>query len=452
MTSLRAALAAMTPEQRGKYIDGLSPEEATALFYDWSVWARPSQLMPGGEWDGWLILAGRGYGKTRIGAEAVTAEAISGRSKRIGLVAETAADGRDVIVHGESGILACSPPWCRPVFVASDGRPKLEWPNGAIATLYDARVPDQLRGPQHDFLWFDELAKFRYAQDCYDQAMFGLRLGQNPRWLATTTPRNIALIRELLKREGAGGVRVTRGSSDENIDNLAPSYRRNVIDRYRDSRLGRQELFAELLEDVPGALWSRRVLDENRVKTAPALVRVVVAVDPPATSGETANECGIIVVGVDDNGRAYVLDDWSQQAAPEEWARKVVAAYRLHNADAIVAEVNQGGEMVEAVIRTVMPDAPVKSVRATRGKYVRAEPYSALYEQGRVKHVGTHATLEDQMIGFTAERAAKRTDKTSPDRVDALVWGLTELFPDVVAPADDDEKPRQPILSQSWMA
>ena len=449
MHSPRSLLASLSPEARDGFVAGLTDEEAAALFYDWKAWARPQQLMPEGGWDGWLILAGRGYGKTRMGAEAVCAEAREGRSKRIGLVAETSADGRDVLVNGESGILACSPPWFRPVFARSDGRPKLTWPNGAIATLYDARVPDQLRGPQHDFVWFDELAKFRYAQEVFDQAMFGLRLGSAPRWMATTTPRNIALIRGLLARDGAG-VTVTRGTSDENLCNLSPSYRRNVIDRYRDSRLGRQELFAELLEDVPGALWSRRALEDCRVASAPDLARVIVAVDPPASSGDHANECGIVVVGVDEGGRAFVLDDWSAQGSPDEWARKVVAAYRLHEADTIVAEVNQGGEMVAAVIRSVLADAPVKMVRATRGKFVRAEPVSALYEQGRVKHVGVLATLEDQMIGFTAERAASRSDGFSPDRVDALVWGLSELFADMVAGEDADDV-TAPLQLGSWM-
>lgn len=363
MHSPRSLLASLSPEARDAFVAGLSDGEAAALFYDWKAWARPEQLMPDGGWDGWLVLAGRGYGKTRMGAEAICAEAVSGRSKRIGLVAETSADGRDVLVNGESGILACSPPWFRPVFAKSDGRPKLTWPNGAIATLYDARVPDQLRGPQHDFLWFDELAKFRYAQDVFDQAMFGLRLGTSPRWLATTTPRNIALIRALIVREGAGGVVVTRGTSDENLNNLSPSYRRNVIDRYRDSRLGRQELYAELLEDVPGALWSRRVLEECRVACAPDLARVIVAVDPPATSGEHANECGIVVVGVDEGGKAFVLDDWSAQGSPDEWARKVVAAYRLHEADCIVAEVNQWARWTTFVALAVFLACSVLSFR-----------------------------------------------------------------------------------------
>lgn len=444
-------LASLPAEQRAELVEGLTDEEATVLMHDWPKWARPSQLMPQGDWDGWLVLAGRGFGKTRTGAEAIRDEVESGRSGRIGLIAETSADGRDVMVFGESGIMAVSAPWNKPTFTASAGRPKLTWPNGAIATLYDAREPDQLRGPQHDFLWADELAKFRYAQAVFDQAMFGLRLGDRPRWMATTTPRNIPLLKELLAREGKGGVFVTRGTSDDNMSNLAPSYVRNVIDRYRGTRLGRQELNAEVLTDTPGALWSSRCLEENRVAAAPKLVRVVVAVDPPASSGENANECGIVVVGVDEAGRAYVLDDWSLVATPDEWARKAVAAYRLHNADVIVAEVNQGGEMVRAVIQSALADAPVKMVRASRGKYVRAEPVSALYEQGRVKHVGTLPTLEDQMLGFTPARAADRSNGYSPDRVDALVWALTELFPEVIAASEDDEPKRRHQPAGGWM-
>ncbi len=269
------------------------------------------------------IIAGRGWGKTRTGAEAVREEVESGRSRRIGLVGETAADGRKVIVEGDSGLLAISPPWFMPVYKPS--QKTLTWPNGAIATLYDAREPDQLRGPQHDFIWFDELAKFRYAEAIFDQAMFGLRRGDRPRWAATTTPRPIALIKRLLSHPG---VIVTRGKSDDNLANIAKSFERNVIARYRGTRLGRQELDAEILEDIPGALWSRRSLDEARVKVAPNLVRIVVAVDPPATSGENANEAGIIVCGVSADKSAYVLEDWSRRCTPDEWGRKAVAAYR----------------------------------------------------------------------------------------------------------------------------
>jgi phage terminase large subunit-like protein len=371
-----------------------------------------------------------------MGAEFIREEVEAGRSKRIGLVGETSADGKDVMVNGESGIIACSPPWNMPVFTASNGRPKLKWPCGAVATLYDAREPDQLRGPQHDLLWFDELAKYRYADQVFDQAMFGLRLGAAPRWVATTTPRPSKLIRMLLLQKG---VKITRGKSDDNLSNLSPSYQRNVIDRYRGTRLGRQELDAEILEDVPGALWSRRSLDECRVDKAPPLIRIVVAVDPAISSGESANENGIVVAGVASDNTAYVFEDWSLRGSPDEWARKAVAAYRKHDADCIVAEANQGGDMVAAVIKSVA-DIPVKLVKATRGKYVRAEPVSALYEQGRVHHVGALVELEDQMISFTPERASDRSDGFSPDRVDALVWALSELFPDITTSGSSASK------------
>jgi phage terminase large subunit-like protein len=422
----------------------LTDEEAAALIFDWPKWARPAQLLPDGDWDGWLILAGRGWGKTRCGAEAIRAEVEAGRAQRIGLVAETAADGRNVIVEGESGILATSPPWNRPLYEPSKRR--LTWPNGAIAILYDACQPDQLRGPQHDLILFDELAKYRYADAVFDNAMFGLRLSLHPRWIATTTPRPISLIRKLLT---AKTVAVTRGRSDDNLANLSPSYQRNVIERYRGTRLGRQELDAEVLDDVPGALWSRRVLDEGRVIKTPVLSRVIVGIDPAATAGEDSDETGIIVCGVAADGNAYVIADCSVRASPGEWARKAVAAYRLHRADLIVAEANQGGDMVAAVIRSVLPDAPVKLVRATRGKYVRAEPASALYEQGRIRHAGVFPDLEDQMTGFTPSRAG---DGRSPDRVDALVWALTELFPDVIAAGDERELDTGGHYSGGWMS
>ena len=265
----RSLLGSLNKDALERLSASLSDGEAAALHFEWSAWARKEQLPPPPPYEGWLILAGRGWGKTRTGAEFVRTEAESGRSRRIALVAETSADGRDVIVEGESGILACSPPWARPVYEPSKRR--LTWPKCAMATLYDAREPDQLRGPQHDLVWFDELAKYRYAEAVFDMAMFGLRVGDCPRWLITTTPRPISLIRRLLTQTGAV---VTRGKSDENLTNLAPTYRRNVIDRYRGSRIGRQELDAEILEDIPGALWSRRSLDEARVRSAPALTRI----------------------------------------------------------------------------------------------------------------------------------------------------------------------------------
>ena len=428
----------------------LNEYEQVVFNYEWSQWARPAQMPPQGDWNGWLIIAGRGWGKTRVGAEFVRAKVEAGRVSRIGLVSETAADGRNVMVEGESGILAVSPPLSRPEYEPSKRR--LTWPNGTIATLYDAREPDQLRGPQHELVWFDELAKFRYADAVFDQAMFGLRIGEHPRWIATTTPRPIGLIRRLMAQSG---VEVTRGKSKENLRYIAPTFKQNVIDRYKGTRLGRQELDAEILDDIPGALWSRRALDESRVASAPPLTRIVVGVDPAASSGENASETGIVVGGIDARGAAYVLEDWSLRGSPDQWARKAVAAYRKHEADCLVAEVNQGGEMVERVIRSVA-DVPVKLVRATRGKYVRAEPISALYEQGRVHHVGMLPELEDQMIAFTPSdsvtaRSAEGATRQSPDRVDALVWMLTELFPDITGAVETTRGERRIYDPGGWM-
>lgn len=443
--SLLDSLRSLPPGTLKAAIDGLSEADAAALLYDWSMWARPKQMAPPGDWDGWLILAGRGFGKTRTGCEWVRGEVDAKRAGRIALIAETSADGRDVLVEGESGLLSVCPPWNKPLYEPSKRR--LTWGNGAIATLYDAREPDQLRGPQHDLILFDELAKYRYAQEVFDQAMFGLRLGVNPKWAATTTPRPIPLIKALLKDPR---VKVTRGSSTENLANLARTFVRNVIDRYKGTRLGRQELNAEILDDVPGALWLRAMLDEHRIREAeaPQMVRVVVAVDPAATSGESANENGIIVAGLGSDQRGYTLDDWSEQGTPNQWARRAIAAYGKYEADMIVAEANQGGEMVEAVIRSVNPDVPVKLVRASRGKYTRAEPVAAMYEQGRISHVGAFPALEDQMCAFTPQSSADRSNG-SPDRVDALVWAYTELFPSIIARVDDEEEEYRDMRTRS---
>ena len=419
----------------------LTDYELGQVALEWEKHARPSQLPPEGDWNGWLILAGRGWGKTRVGAEYIRAAAESGSAKRIGLVAETSADGRDVMVEGDSGILAVSDPRSCPLYEPSKRR--LTWPNGTIATLYDACVPDQLRGPQHDLIWFDELAKYSCAEKLFDQAMFGLRLGTRPRWIATTTPRPIPLIKQLASRTD---VRLTRGKSDENLANLAASFRDNVITRYRGTRLGRQELDAEVLEDVPGALWTRHMIEQTR-GTAPELTRIVVGVDPAASSGEGANETGIVVIGLARDGHAYVLQDCTLQGSPDAWARRAVSAYRQWAADCLVAESNQGGEMVSHVIRSIA-DIPVKLVRATRGKFVRAEPVSALYEQGRVHHAGVFPELEDQMVAFMPDASV---DGSSPDRVDALVWAVTELFPDITLPPQVRPAPRV-FQPGAWMA
>lgn len=389
---------------------------------DWRGLARPSQLAPDGTWTIWLLLAGRGFGKTRTGAEWVRERVERGIAKRIALVAPTAADARDVMAEGESGILATSPSWNRPIYEPSKRR--LTWPNGALATLYSADEPDRLRGPQHDCAWCDELAAWRFA-DAWPNLMLGLRVGRNPQCCITTTPRPICIVRDLLKREGKDVV-VTRGRTIENADNLAPAFLAQIMAQYEGTRLGRQELDAELLEDMPGALWQRARIDELRVAKAPDdLRRIVVAIDPAVTSGDDADETGIIVAGIDGLRQAYILADLSGRYQPTEWARRAINAYHQYHADRIVAEVNNGGEMVEAVLRQLDLHASFKAVHASRGKAVRAEPISALYEKGVVHHVGSLAALEDQQCAFTVE--SDRSRGASPDRVDALVWALTEL-------------------------
>jgi phage terminase large subunit-like protein len=410
-----------------KWIDSLSEKELQSLRYDWSFWGRPEQQLPEGDWLTWLILAGRGFGKTRTGAEIVRAEVESGRSKRIALVAETAADARDVIVEGDSGILACSPDWFKPVYEPSKRR--LTWPNGVIATLYNGTEPDQLRGPQHDFAWVDELAKYRYAQEAWDQLLFGLRLGERPRAVITTTPRPIPVIKQIIKDSDTI---ITRGRTLDNSANLAASFLKKITERYSGTRLGRQELDAELLDDIPGALWTRQMLDDARFKVTQdkplvTMRRVVVAVDPSGTAGasDDGDDIGIVVTGIGLDGFGYVLADRTIKASPSVWARVAVDAYHEFNADRIVAERNFGGAMVEAVIRSVDSRISYKEVTASRGKVQRAEPIAALYEQKRVRHVATLNELEDQCCNMTGNGYL---GDGSPDRVDALVWGLTELM------------------------
>jgi phage terminase large subunit-like protein len=423
---LRAGWLASLPEAaRNDLAAVLSPAEARALLYDWRFWARPAQLPPEGNWRVWLLLAGRGYGKTRTGAELMRARVAAWTARRVALVAPTAADARNVMVEGESGILAVSPPWDRPRYEPSKRR--LTWPNGAIATLYSADEPERLRGPQHDATWCDELGSWRYPE-AWDMMIFGLRLGIDPRVVVTTTPRPTRLIRALLADPTAV---VTRGSTYENRANLAPAFLEQIVRKYEGTRLGRQELEAELLDDVPGALWNRGVIEAARASTAPTLTRVVVAIDPAVTSTEGADETGIIVAGKDGQGQGWVLADASGRYPPAEWAKTAIAAYRAHRADRVVAEVNNGGDMVQATLRAIDPNVPFSAVRASRGKLTRAEPVAALYEQGRVRHLGVFRQLEDQMCSFTPGGDgdfALRASAASPDRVDALVWALTNLL------------------------
>ena len=412
-----AAFARLGEIQCEAQIAGMERAAALELCYDWRAWARPSQLPPEGPWRIWLLLAGRGFGKTRSGAEFVREEVTRGGAKRVALVAPTAADARDVMVEGESGLLAISPAKARPLYEPSKRR--LTWPNGAIATLFSADEPERLRGPQFDLAWCDELAAWRYPM-AWDMLMMGLRLGANPRVVATTTPKPVPLIRALLATPDCV---VTRGSTKDNADNLAPAFLKAILAQYEGTRLGRQELEAELLEDVPGALWTRESIERARVAAAPALRRVVVAIDPAASSGDGADETGIVVAGLGEDGRGYVLDDRSGRLRPHEWAARAIASFHAHRADRIVAEVNNGGEMVEATIRMLDASVPYKPVHASRGKMLRAEPVAALYEQGRVHHLGSFPALEDQMCVY-----AGATGSASPDRLDALDWALTELM------------------------
>lgn len=404
----------MPKAQQAAILAQLTDKEAEQLLYDWPFMARDKQLPPDGLWSVWMILAGRGFGKTRTGAETVRMWIESGQCKRVALVARTAADVRDVMVEGESGLLAICPSWFKPVYEPSKRR--LTWPNGAIATTYSGDKPDQLRGPQHDGAWCDELAAWRYP-DAWDQLQFGLRLGNHPRVVVTTTPRPIKLVREIIAEKTTV---ITRGSTYENAANLAPPALARLKTKYENTRLGQQELFAVLLDDNPYALWKRSNIDETRVLKSPDLKRVVVAIDPAVTANEDSDETGIVVVGQAANGECYVLDDLTLSGSPDTWAKQAISAYHKYKADRVLAEVNNGGDMVEHTIRTVDSQIPFKQVRASRGKVTRAEPIAALYEQQKVHHVGMFAELEDQMCQWMPGDA-------SPDRMDALVWAISEL-------------------------
>mgnify|MGYP000072153145 CR=1 FL=1 len=398
----------------------------------WHNQARPDQLAPTGPWLIWLILAGRGWGKTRTGAEWVKDRARTGDRHRVALVASTFADGRDTMVEGESGLLRILPP-----SLLKTGDVEGSWnrsmgelflADGARAKVFSAEQPGRLRGPQHHTAWVDEAAQFPDAaagtQDdtTWSNLMLGLRLGQDPRAVVTTTPKPLKLIRDLM---AATNTVITRGSTYDNLDNLAPTFRAQVLDRYEGTRLGRQELMAEILDDVEGALWTHECIDLSRVQTLLATVdvpRCVVAVDPAITSTATSDETGIVVAARAVNGHGYVLADRTCRDTPAGWARRAVYAYHEFKASAIVAEGNQGGEMVTHTIHTVDPTVPVVRVHASRGKVARAEPVAALYEQGKVHHVGVFDELEDQLCTWVPESGE------SPDRLDALVWALTDLM------------------------
>jgi phage terminase large subunit-like protein len=426
----RATARAREAQERQAAIESAGEAERT----NWSAIGRPGQQLPIGDWLTWLILAGRGWGKSRTGAEAVRALVCGntplsvGRYGRVALIAETAADARDVMVEGLSGILSVHPRAFRPLYEPSKRR--LTWPNGAVATVFNATEPDQLRGPQYDLAWADELAKWAYVQEAWDQLQFGLRLrgpsGERPRQIVTTTPRPIALVRELVK---ASDTVVTTGKTIENRANLAPSFITKVVSRYAGTRLGRQELNAEVLDDVPGALWTRETIDRaRRIVSLPEMVRIVVAVDPSGARGaddDAADAIGIVVAGKGIDGRGYVLADYTCKLSPSGWARRAVEAYRNFEADCVIAERNYGGAMVESTIRAADANVPYREVTASRGKAVRAEPISLLYEQHRVSHIGDLSDLEDEMCNFSRDGYL---GEGSPNRADAVVWALSELM------------------------
>jgi phage terminase large subunit-like protein len=414
--SSQAALFQALPErERLSRIALLTDAEAEAMLWDWPFWARPNQLTPAGDWTYWLILAGRGFGKTRTGAEWVRQQVKT--SQYVNMIGATADDARDIMVEGESGILAICPDGERPEYRPSQR--KLIWPNGAVSLIFTADEPERLRGKQHSGLWGDELAAWRYPE-ALDQAKLGLRLGAHPQACFTTTPRPTRLVKSLAADPATV---VTRGTTYDNQANLAPAFFSSIIRTYEGTRLGRQELQAEILDDNPNALWNRKQIDALRVKEAPAMKRVVIGVDPSVTSNEDSDLAGIIAAGIGADDHGYVLDDLSLIASPDGWARAAVKAYHDHNADRLVAEVNNGGDLVELVIRTVDRNVSYKKVHASRGKMIRAEPIAALYEQGRVHHVGGFPGLEDEMCDYDPITSSK-----SPDRMDALVWAFTELF------------------------
>ena len=399
-------------------------EKATIKLYtDWLKTARPKQLEPEGKHNIWLILAGRGWGKTRTGAEDIALYALRHPNVICAVVAPTHGDLRRVCFGGNSGLLSIIPDECyaksRDFKGYSSSLSEIRLHNGSKIVGYAAQEPERLRGPQFHRAWCDEIAAWRYPE-AYDQLMFGLRLGEEPKCVITTTPKPTPLIKQLIDRKDTF---VTTGNTFENEANLAPSALKMLKERYEGTALGRQELYAEILEDLDGALWNNRLIEEARLSedTERTLQKVIVAIDPAVTAKDDSDETGIVVVGKDFNNEYYVLEDLSGKHSADKWGRIAINAYYEWEADRIVAEVNNGGDLVERLLRNIDPNVPYRSVHATRGKLVRAEPIAALYEQRRVHHMGMYPELEAQMCTYTGDT------KISPDRLDALVWGLTEL-------------------------
>ena len=428
-SQLMRTLLALSETQRAAMIAAMNEAERATLRYHWKLHARHAQLPPPGDWRCWLICAGRGFGKTRSGAEWVRHYIRSRPDARIALISASLAEARAVMVEGESGLLAISPPGLVPVFEPSLRR--LTWPNGAQAFLYSAAEPESLRGPQHHAAWCDEVAKWDNASGramrAWDNLQMGLRLGDDPRTVATTTPRAVPLMRRLLAGQAAGTTVVAGGPTADNAANLPGAFLADMDRQFGGTTLGRQEIGGVLLDDVEGALWTRSLLENCRdPNMGDPPLRVVIGVDPPASAH--GDECGIVVCGLGASGVAQVLADCSiAQATPERWASAVADAAREWSADRVVAEANQGGAMVESVLRAADITLPLRLVHATRGKAARAEPVAALYETGKVRHAALFARLEDQLCGLMTG-GTYQGPTPSPDRADALVWALTELM------------------------
>jgi phage terminase large subunit-like protein len=421
-----------------KFLEQLPLKELETLQNDWQIWARDDQLPPShliedhtkaGEqaWNIWLLLGGRGAGKTRAGAEWVRAMALGIKpiatepAKRIALVGETLGDVRRTMIEGISGLLEIHPPEERPLFEPSKRR--ITWPNGSIAEMYSAEDPQSLRGPQFMAAWCDEICKWPHATETWDMLQFALRLGEAPRQVVTTTPRSTTLLKAIIANDKTV---IQRSRTQDNSANLSASFLKTVEEKYGGTRLGRQELDGELIEDREDALWQRDQIEKLRIRKTPELERIVVAIDPPVTSGEKADLCGIVAAGINHEGQGFILKDKSvKRATPLKWAQIAVDLFHDMQADRIVAEVNQGGDLVETIMRQIDETVPIRKVHASRGKYLRAEPVAALYEQGRISHVGCYEELEDQMCDFGP---GGLSNGKSPDRLDALVWAMTDLM------------------------
>lgn len=411
-----------SPQMTVKAQELLQTQSPDTDKYLWLKNARPNQLPPPGDWRIWLILAGRGFGKTRTGAETLRSWIQSGQYKRVALMSQSIREARSVMVEGASGLLEIHPPSERPSYKRTEHQ--LKWANGTLATFYGANQFERLRGPQFDVAWIDELAKFRFPEEAWNQLMLTLRLGKDPRCIITTTPKPISLIEKLMKQQD---VVVTHGTTFDNRANLAPGFIELIIKQFEGTRIGAQELYAELLAEKQGALWRRDLIhyqeppyDEmGHLK----LGRIVIAIDPATTHHDDSDETGIVIAGLNEDKFVYVLEDLSGRLSPGDWGQRVVEAYWRLKADRVVAEVNKGGDLVERILRSIDPSIPYKAVRATRGKYTRAEPIAALYEQSRILHARPFSILETQMCSYVPGLSSK-----SPDRLDALVWALTDLL------------------------